>query len=85
MKVLEQMKELLPVTSRDIGEMWDELVRLMGSLSHPGMKALGELFLEDEYFVEAFKRAPAAKALTTRFSAERSRAHGRRARVPCRG
>ncbi|USO00137.1 MAG: HD domain-containing protein [Phycisphaeraceae bacterium] len=60
---VEQMKELLPVTSRDIGEMWDELVRLMGSLSHPGMKALGELFLEDEYFVEAFKRAPAAKAL----------------------
>ena len=60
---VEQMKDLLPVTGRDIGEMWDECVRLLGSFEHPAMKALAELFLEDEYFVEAFKRAPAAKAL----------------------
>lgn len=60
---VEQMKELLPVTSRDIDEMWTECVGLLQSLEHPAMKALAELFLEDEYFVEAFKRAPAAKAL----------------------
>lgn len=60
---VEQMKELLPVTSRDIEEMWSECVALLGSLEHPAMKALAELFLEDEYFVESFKRAPAAKAL----------------------
>lgn len=60
---VEQMKELLPVTSRDIDEMWNECVGLLHSLEHPAMKALAELFLEDEYFVEAFKRAPAAKAL----------------------
>ena len=60
---VEQMKELLPVTSRDIDEMWAELVRIMGSIEHPAVRALGELFLEDDYFVEAFKRAPAAKAL----------------------
>jgi 3'-5' exoribonuclease len=60
---VEQMKELLPVTSRDIDQMWDECVGLLRSLEHPAMLALAELFLEDEYFVEAFKRAPAAKAL----------------------
>jgi len=59
----DQMKELLPVTSRDIDEMWAECVGLLGSLEHPAIKALGELFLEDDYFVDAFKRAPAAKAL----------------------
>lgn len=60
---VEQMKDLLPVTERDIEEMWAEVLRLLASLEHPAMKALGELFVEDAYFVEAFKRAPAAKAL----------------------
>jgi 3'-5' exoribonuclease len=60
---VEQMRDLLPVTSRDIEEMWVEFVRLMGSFEHAGMRALAESFLEDEYFIEAFKRAPAAKAL----------------------
>lgn len=60
---VEQMAELLPVTSRDIEEMFTECVRLLGTLEHPAMKALGELFLEDAYFIDAFKRAPAAKAL----------------------
>lgn len=60
---VEQMKELLPVTARDIDEMWSECTALLGSFAHPAMTALAELFLEDEYFVEAFKRAPAAKAL----------------------
>ena len=60
---VEQMRDLLPVTSRDIDEMFAEVERLLGSFDHPGMKALGELFLEDAYFIEAFKRAPAAKAL----------------------
>ena len=59
----EQMKELLPVTGRDIGEMWSECVALLESLEHPAIKALAALFLEDEYFVDAFKTAPAAKAL----------------------
>ena len=60
---IEQMKELLPVTSRDIEEMWTECVSLLRSFEHPALLALAELFLEDEYFVESFKRAPAAKAL----------------------
>lgn len=60
---VEEMKDLLPVTERDIEEMWTETVRLLESFEHPAMRALGELFLEDAYFVEAFKRAPAAKAL----------------------
>ena len=60
---VEQMADLLPVTGRDIEEMFAEVVRLLGSLEHPAIKALGELFLEDAYFIEAFKRAPAAKAL----------------------
>lgn len=60
---VDQMRDLLPVTPRDIDEMWGELVRLMGTIGHPAVRALGELFLEDEYFVESFRRAPAAKAL----------------------
>lgn len=60
---VEQMKDLLPVTSRDIDQMWAECVALLGTLEHPAMRALGELFIEDEYFVEAFRRAPAAKSL----------------------
>jgi 3'-5' exoribonuclease len=59
----EQMKELLPVTSRDIDEMWAQFVALLGSLEHPALKALGEAFLEDEFFVSTFRQAPAAKAL----------------------
>lgn len=59
----EQMKELLPVTSRDIGAMWAECTALLKSLEHPAIRALAELFLEDEYFVDAFTTAPAAKAL----------------------
>lgn len=60
---VEQMRDLLPVTERDIGAMFAELTRLIGTIEHPAVRALGELFLEDAYFVEAFKRAPAAKAL----------------------
>lgn len=59
----EQMQDLLPVSTRDPEEMWGELTRLLASLEHPAMRALGEAFLEDAYFVEAFRRAPAAKAL----------------------
>ena len=59
----EQMAELLPATERDVGEMWHELTRLLNSISHDGVRALAELFLEDDYFCDAFRAAPAAKAL----------------------
>jgi len=59
----EQMTDLLPVSSRDPEEMWVELRRLLKSMEHPAMSALAELFLEDAFFIEAFRRAPAAKAL----------------------
>lgn len=59
----EQMTDLLPVSPRDPEEMWVEFRRLLKSMEHPAMKALAELFLEDAFFVEAFRRAPAAKSL----------------------
>jgi 3'-5' exoribonuclease len=59
----EQMADLLPVSSRDPEEMWGELTRLLSTIEHPGVRALADLFLEDAFFIEAFRRAPAAKAL----------------------
>lgn len=60
---VEQMADLLPVSERNNDEMWAELTRLIGTIQHAGVRALAELFLEDAYFVDAFRRAPAAKAL----------------------
>ncbi|MEM1183629.1 MAG: HD domain-containing protein [Planctomycetota bacterium] len=59
----EQMVDLLPVSSRDPEEMWVEFRRLLKSMEHPAMSALAELFLEDAFFIEAFRTAPAAKSL----------------------
>ena len=59
----DQMTDLLPATDKDVGEMWAEVERLLRSMTHPGLLALAELFLEDAYFVDTFRRAPAAKAL----------------------
>ncbi len=58
-----QIQELLPCAERPIEEMFAELVGLLDTLEHPSMKALAASFLGDEFFIEAFKKAPAAKSL----------------------
>ncbi len=57
----EQLAELLPASSRPIEEMFGEVRTLLETIEHPGMKALVEVYLEDEQLMSAFRQAPAAK------------------------
>ena len=59
----EQILDLLPTSSRDLDEMFAELRAILGSLSHPGMRALMGEFLGNEALMERFRRAPAATSL----------------------
>lgn len=59
----DQLTELLPCAERPIEEMFAELTAILDTLEHPAMKALAAAFLGDEFFIEAFKKAPAAKNL----------------------
>ena len=59
----EDLAELLPSSSRPIPEMFDELRALLGTLEHPSIKALVELYLEDADLMAAFCAAPAAKQM----------------------
>jgi len=59
----EQMRELLPCSSRDPEEMFTELVGLLERVEHPAMKALVKAYLDDAYLMDQFKRAPAAKSM----------------------
>ena len=59
----EQMRELLPASKRDPKEMFAEVVELLGTLEHPAMKALAQTYLDDEFLMDQFRTAPAAKAM----------------------
>lgn len=59
----EQMRELLPCSVRPPDEMFTELGELLTTLEHPSMVALVQTYLDDEHLMEAFRRAPAAKAM----------------------
>lgn len=59
----EQFAELLPSTTRDVGQMFAEVKEILGKLQHPAMKALAETYLADEYLMDRFRTAPAAKSM----------------------
>ncbi|NNF42938.1 MAG: HD domain-containing protein [Phycisphaerales bacterium] len=59
----EEMAALLPTTQRDIGEMFDAVRTLMGTIEHPGMRALARAYLDDEELMQRFRRAPAAVSI----------------------
>jgi 3'-5' exoribonuclease len=59
----EEMLELLPSTTKDIGEMFARVAELLRSLGHPAMRALAEQYLSDERLMEDFRRAPAAMSV----------------------
>lgn len=59
----EEIAELLPVSARPPEEMFAELVELLGTLKHPGMKALAQVYLDDAALMADFKRCPAAKSM----------------------
>lgn len=59
----EEMAQLLPVAARPPEDMFADLVALLGTLKHPGMKALAQVYLDDAPLMDAFKRCPAAKSM----------------------
>lgn len=59
----EQLRELLPASARDPGEMFAEVVKLLETLQHPAIKVLAQMYLEDAYLMDAFRRCPAAKSM----------------------
>lgn len=59
----EQLRELIPASARDPGEMFAEVVALLGTLEHPSMKALAQTYLADEHLMDAFRTCPAASKL----------------------
>ncbi len=59
----ELLRELIPCSARAPEEMFDELRGLLNTLEHPAARALAEVYLADDLLMDAFKAAPAAKAM----------------------
>ncbi len=59
----EQLRDLLPASSRPAEEMFREVTGLLETLEHPGIKALVNAYLEDETLMGQFRQAPAAKVM----------------------
>ena len=59
----DQLRELMPASARDPMEMFAEVRALLGTIEHPAMRALAEVYLEDEHLMDAFRVAPAAMKL----------------------
>lgn len=56
--------EYLPISSKNIGVMYDELLNLIGSIENAYLKKLLEaFFVKDENFVKSFKNSSAAKTV----------------------
>ncbi|HMN95672.1 MAG TPA: HD domain-containing protein [Phycisphaerales bacterium] len=59
----EDLARLLPVARRDPAAMDARLREILGTLAHPGMRALVEEYLADDELMARFRRAPAAVTL----------------------
>ncbi|MEM7229397.1 MAG: HD domain-containing protein [Planctomycetota bacterium] len=59
----DEIASLLPTTKKDIKVMFSDVQSIMGSLSHPAMKALADAYLSDEDMMTNFRFAPAAMSL----------------------
>jgi len=59
----EEIRELLPSSTRPPAEMFAELTALLATLQHPSMQALAKTYLEDEFLMTQFRQAPAAKSM----------------------
>lgn len=56
--------DYLPVSSKDVDSMYQELLKLVESIRNPYLKALLEaFFIKDEAFVKAFRKSSAAKTV----------------------
>lgn len=59
----EELKNLLPSTTHSIDGMFQDVVDLLGTIEHPGVKALADAYLSDAALMSNFRTAPAATAL----------------------
>ena len=59
----EELREILPASERDPGEMFEQVKQLLDTLEHPAMKALADTYLADEFLMDGFRTAPAAVRL----------------------
>jgi 3'-5' exoribonuclease len=55
--------DMLPATTRDVGELWCELEKNVASLTNPHLKMLLEALLGDAAIARAYREAPAARQL----------------------
>lgn len=56
--------QYLPVSSKDIGQMYEELLSLVKSIQNPYLKQLLEsFFVKDQAFIKAFRMSSAAKTV----------------------
>jgi 3'-5' exoribonuclease len=55
--------DYLPKTNKNIVELWQTLVGFVSSFQNPHLKALIQAFISDPAIAEAYRNAPAAKAL----------------------
>jgi 3'-5' exoribonuclease len=58
-----ELTALLPATENDIDAMYEQVAAIVRSISHDGMRALAEAYLQDAKLMEAFRQAPAAVQL----------------------
>ena len=56
----DELASLLPTTSFNIDEMFQEVRTFLGTIEHPAMKALADMYLADAELMAAFRRCPAA-------------------------
>ena len=64
-----QPSDYLPVSERDIEEMYEELMQFAGRVREPHLRALLEdIFVKDTSFVQAFKLHSAAKSVHHSFA-----------------
>ena len=55
--------DMLPATTRDVGELWAELTATVESLTNPDLKRLLNALLGNAALAQAYREAPAARQL----------------------
>jgi 3'-5' exoribonuclease len=60
---IEEMRSLLPSTTKDVDAMFARVCELLRSMEHPAMRALAEQYLSDEGLMQNFRAAPAAMSV----------------------
>jgi 3'-5' exoribonuclease len=55
--------DMLPATTRDVGELWSELEKTVASVTNPDLQRLLKALLEDAAIANAYREAPAARQL----------------------